>query len=116
MHLLNLPLINTFSLADERVLLHPTPSPRATMVTNNDDGLVNTEELQLMDLATVRAATNEFSSSNKLGQGGFGCVYKVDKCSQIRFASQVLSEYKSDHFLGFEIFLGCSTRWERNSC
>jgi hypothetical protein len=31
----------------------------------------------LFDLATLKAATNKFSEDNKLGQGGFGEVYKV---------------------------------------
>lgn len=34
------------------------------------------ESLQY-DLDTIRAATNNFSEANKLGQGGFGVVYKV---------------------------------------
>ncbi|KAK9269474.1 hypothetical protein L1049_001249 [Liquidambar formosana] len=33
-------------------------------------------ELPLFDLATVANATNNFSINNKLGQGGFGLVYK----------------------------------------
>lgn len=28
------------------------------------------------DLVTIRNATNEFSDANKLGEGGFGAVYK----------------------------------------
>ena len=34
------------------------------------------ESLQF-DLATVEAATDRFSDENKIGQGGFGVVYKV---------------------------------------
>ncbi|KAL6201081.1 hypothetical protein ACLB2K_024796 [Fragaria x ananassa] len=33
-------------------------------------------ELPLFDVSSVAAATNNFSDENKLGQGGFGCVYK----------------------------------------
>jgi hypothetical protein len=31
----------------------------------------------LYDLSTLRAATDNFSEENKLGEGGFGPVYKV---------------------------------------
>ena len=34
-------------------------------------------KLQLFDLSTIAAATNNFSFTNKLGWGGFGSVYKV---------------------------------------
>lgn len=34
-------------------------------------------ELPLFDFSTVAMATNDFSDENKLGQGGFGSVYKV---------------------------------------
>lgn len=37
-------------------------------------------ELPLLDLATVLKATNNFSMENKLGEGGFGLVYKVRIC------------------------------------
>ncbi|KAJ9690211.1 hypothetical protein PVL29_012725 [Vitis rotundifolia] len=33
-------------------------------------------ELQFFDMNTIAAATNNFSSENKLGRGGFGLVYK----------------------------------------
>lgn len=35
-------------------------------------------ELPLFDIAILVVATNKFSDENKLGQGGFGIVYKVD--------------------------------------
>lgn len=41
-------------------------------------------ELPLFDLATVVCATCNFSNDNKLGEGGFGSVFKVksdDTCS-----------------------------------
>lgn len=34
-------------------------------------------ELPLFDLATIAKATNNFSFNKKLGEGGFGPVYKV---------------------------------------
>ncbi|KAA3477886.1 Cysteine-rich RLK 29 [Gossypium australe] len=40
------------------------------------DEIKNAEALQY-DFSTISAATNHFSNSNKLGQGGFGAVYKV---------------------------------------
>lgn len=40
------------------------------------DEISGAESLQF-DFNTVRVATNNFSDANKLGQGGFGAVYKV---------------------------------------
>ena len=34
-------------------------------------------EVPFFDLESILAATSYFSNSNKLGQGGFGPVYKV---------------------------------------
>lgn len=34
-------------------------------------------ELPLFDFVAVASATGNFSESNKLGEGGFGRVYKV---------------------------------------
>ena len=52
----------------------------STVVTITQEGkLVCSEELQFMDINTLRLATDNFADSNKLGQGGFGTVYKVKK-------------------------------------
>ncbi|KAJ6364031.1 hypothetical protein OIU76_029050 [Salix suchowensis] len=47
-------------------------------VPENDveDEMATVESLQF-DLSTLEAATNNFSADNKLGEGGFGEVYKV---------------------------------------
>jgi hypothetical protein len=43
-------------------------------IDNGD--FVNVESLQY-DLMLLQIATNNFSNDNKLGEGGFGGVYKV---------------------------------------
>jgi hypothetical protein len=37
-------------------------------------------EFSVFDLEQVLEATDHFSEENKLGQGGFGAVYKVNYC------------------------------------
>jgi len=44
---------------------------------DKDEGKQEDLELPFFDLATVIRATNNFSIENKLGEGGFGPVYKV---------------------------------------
>ena len=38
---------------------------------------VKVQELPLFDFVKLASATNNFHESNKLGQGGFGPVYRV---------------------------------------
>ncbi|OVA13144.1 Protein kinase domain [Macleaya cordata] len=42
----------------------------------NDENQMDNQDLPLMDLSTIKTATDNFSDSNKLGKGGFGTVYK----------------------------------------
>ncbi|KAJ0232876.1 Gnk2-homologous domain-containing protein [Hirschfeldia incana] len=46
---------------------------RAEIESDSD---ISTENSSQYDLKTIEAATNKFSSTNKLGEGGFGEVYK----------------------------------------
>jgi hypothetical protein len=39
--------------------------------------LSNGDDLKVFSYSTITVATNGFSSENKLGQGGFGPVFKV---------------------------------------
>ncbi|VAI41207.1 unnamed protein product [Triticum turgidum subsp. durum] len=50
-------------------------SKPAVPYSTNQDEIQSIDSL-LLDLSTLRAATNNFAESNKLGEGGFGAVYK----------------------------------------
>uniref|UniRef100_A0A7N2RAN1 Uncharacterized protein n=1 Tax=Quercus lobata TaxID=97700 RepID=A0A7N2RAN1_QUELO len=50
-------------------------SPMEKAAENIDDEISSVESLQF-DFSTISAATDDFSEANKLGQGGFGAVYK----------------------------------------
>ncbi|XP_043807868.1 cysteine-rich receptor-like protein kinase 10 [Manihot esculenta] len=47
-----------------------------TIRENSADSDITTVESLQFDLGTIEAATNNFSNDNKLGEGGFGEVYK----------------------------------------
>jgi hypothetical protein len=44
---------------------------------NNESGNENME-LPIFDMVAIANATDNFSNNNKLGEGGFGPVYKVN--------------------------------------
>ncbi|KAK4490852.1 hypothetical protein RD792_001567 [Penstemon davidsonii] len=64
-------------------------------------------DLPMFSYASVSAATNNFSQNNKIGEGGFGPVYKVNFCTYLQlicgymapeYAMQGLFSIKSDVF------------------
>ncbi|RVW21219.1 Cysteine-rich receptor-like protein kinase 11 [Vitis vinifera] len=57
----------------QHTLLHELAIP-TTVAMIQEGSLLGPQELPFMDLATVKAATDNFLYSNKLGQGGFGTV------------------------------------------
>jgi hypothetical protein len=74
---------------------------------------IETVESMLIDISTLRAATGSFAESNKLGEGGFGSVYKVLMAIGIVFfARDYLKIFKPAIGL---ISIGNSTGWLSNS-
>ncbi|XP_056686713.1 cysteine-rich receptor-like protein kinase 10 isoform X2 [Spinacia oleracea] len=86
------------------------PPPRQSPATNpnrtRDEDFTTVESLQF-DLATLQSATNNFSMENKLGEGGFGSVYKGTLSNGRTIAvkrlsinsSQGLQEFKNEILL-----------------
>ncbi|XP_034927256.1 cysteine-rich receptor-like protein kinase 10 [Populus alba] len=63
-------------------------------VKENDGGdEISTEESLQFDLSTIEAATNNFSPDNKLGEGGFGEVFKGTFPNGQHIAVKRLSKY-----------------------
>ncbi|KAM4070346.1 hypothetical protein ACJW30_12G159100 [Castanea mollissima] len=85
MFLLVVPVVYCFVMKKKKENRHSTYSYSAdsTLPFFEDspsrrdlDGTRRNSNLPLFDLRTIIAATNNFSIANKLGQGGFGPVYK----------------------------------------
>ncbi|KAF8700471.1 hypothetical protein HU200_034414 [Digitaria exilis] len=53
----------------------PTAPPPPPDSTNNSGDIGSIDSL-LLDISTLRAATDNFAENNRLGEGGFGAVYK----------------------------------------
>ena len=63
------------------------------ILERRDDTYKEDPELKQFDLGVIACATNNFSLTNKLGEGGFGPVYKVMShaiyCWALRFIKQL---------------------------
>lgn len=65
-------------------------SNRGTSGDRNMDEL----DLPMFDFNTIIIATNDFLEENKLGQGGFGSVYRVSCFSfQVQWITDVFGQY-----------------------
>ncbi|XP_059623671.1 receptor-like serine/threonine-protein kinase SD1-8 isoform X2 [Cornus florida] len=69
----------------------------------SSEGTTEELELPLLDIGTIVMATNNFSDANKLGEGGFGCVYMGMVEGQIiavkrlsRNSGQGIEEFKNE--------------------
>lgn len=73
-------MLNFYKLISVHLLLtEPTPVVVDTSqdVWKNDFEPQEVSGVNCFKMHAIRTATNDFSLSNKLGQGGFGPVYKV---------------------------------------
>ncbi len=59
------------------ISLVTVPGVGASVTDYVEESAVEDLELPYFDMVTISAATNHFASDNKIGQGGFGTVYKV---------------------------------------
>ncbi|KAK0580009.1 hypothetical protein LWI29_034965 [Acer saccharum] len=92
----------------EEILL---PNFRASEHPEFDAGIHATDEehtgeMLCFSLATIQAATNNFSNANKLGEGGFGPVYKGKLPNGKEIAVKRLSLRSSQDFGTARIFGG----------
>ncbi|KAK1325177.1 Cysteine-rich receptor-like protein kinase 25 [Acorus calamus] len=83
-----------------------SPTPTLTNRTTGEDGKAHDTEITnslLFDFDTLRVATDDFSNSNKLGEGGFGPVYKAwrhwTKGTALRLVDRSLGKEKLQRVL-----------------
>ena len=53
-------------------------NPNGIICHQNNEGQKEDLELPFLDLSTIVRATDNFAHNKKLGEGGFGPVYKVN--------------------------------------
>ncbi|KAL8461344.1 hypothetical protein ACS0TY_032720 [Phlomoides rotata] len=70
----------TTKARDEENSQSPVLEDNDTLITpvviKEETGMLTSQDLPLMEFSIIKAATDNFSDSHKLGQGGFGSVYK----------------------------------------
>ncbi|XP_061337978.1 G-type lectin S-receptor-like serine/threonine-protein kinase At4g27290 isoform X2 [Gastrolobium bilobum] len=104
-----------------------TSETEKTFEENKDEGHEEDLDLPFFDFATIVRATNDFSSDKRLGQGGFGPVYRGTLADGQEIAAKRLSnesgqgtkEFKNEVILCAKLqhrnlvkVLGCSTQGE----
>ncbi|XAR56617.1 Non-specific serine/threonine protein kinase [Bertholletia excelsa] len=93
--------------------------PRS-LVENSQDGSANQGqnedlELPLFDFHTIAKSTNDFSVNNKLGEGGFGPVYKGRLEGGEEIAVKRLSQYSRQGLNEFKTEVICIARLQHRN-
>ncbi|KAL1537387.1 putative receptor-like protein kinase [Salvia divinorum] len=73
------------------IFLRKRKKQKPTEIPQTTDEISTVESLQYA-FSTIKAATNDFSDHNKLGQGGFGTVYKGELPNSLEIAVKRLSK------------------------
>ena len=84
---------NTYSYSVDSTLQYFEDSPSRRDL----DGTRRNSNFPLFDLRTIIAATDNFSITNKLGQGGFGPVYKVVSLNESQNLHNLISSVFMHH-------------------
>ena len=69
------------------------------IVPSTDSFDSNAPNLQVFSYATIKAATNNFLSKNKIGEGGFGPVYKVASMRNRRSLYKICNPTQNLYFI-----------------
>ncbi|XP_043806213.1 G-type lectin S-receptor-like serine/threonine-protein kinase RKS1 isoform X2 [Manihot esculenta] len=73
---------------------------KVNLAANEVGGSINHPDIAFFDFNIIIDATNNFSSANKLGQGGFGLVYKEIAVKRLsKNSSQGIEEFKNEVIL-----------------
>nr|DAD20700.1 TPA_asm: hypothetical protein HUJ06_022163 [Nelumbo nucifera] len=92
----------------ELILNFNTNSPGLEGSSNSQEleGTRIKSDLPFFDLSVIVAATDNFSSSNKLGQGGFGPVYKVWELWKAGRVLDVVDSAMGDSYPSHQVLRG----------
>ncbi|XP_071741709.1 G-type lectin S-receptor-like serine/threonine-protein kinase CES101 [Rutidosis leptorrhynchoides] len=87
---------------DDRHSLEMMVPERFNDLSNLENGSEGSDHLMVFSFASILIATNEFSIENKLGQGGFGPVYKGKLSDEREIAIKRLSRTSGQGLVEFK--------------